>query len=105
MFGQDSIEKILEALDHEPGEWAAKAKKAIRKASLTSLRITFRQIRNGAQCFRMEYDMTREIAVQLDFFECVRAVTVDKDNAPKWSPASLSEVTDEMVDRYFPNVR
>ncbi|MEC8172899.1 MAG: enoyl-CoA hydratase/isomerase family protein, partial [Pseudomonadota bacterium] len=36
-----------------------------------------------------------------DFFEGVRAVVVDKDMAPKWSPAALSDLSDADVVRYF----
>jgi hypothetical protein len=31
----------------------------------------------------------------------VRAVLIDKDNSPKWNPATLAEVTDEKVESYF----
>ena len=36
-----------------------------------------------------------------DFSEGVRALIVDKDRNPKWNPATLAEVTDEMVESYF----
>jgi enoyl-CoA hydratase len=36
-----------------------------------------------------------------DFLEGVRAVIVDKDNAPKWSPDTLAGVTDAMLDEIF----
>ena len=26
---------------------------------------------------------------------------IDKDNAPKWRPAALDDVTDEYIDAYF----
>lgn len=36
-----------------------------------------------------------------DFQEGIRAVLVDKDNKPQWSPATLAEVTPELVESYF----
>ena len=35
------------------------------------------------------------------FAEGVRAVLVDKDNAPRWDPATPEGVTDEMLDAIF----
>lgn len=37
-----------------------------------------------------------------DFLEGVRALLVDKDNAPKWDPATLDGVTPEITGRFFP---
>jgi enoyl-CoA hydratase len=31
----------------------------------------------------------------------VRAVIIDKDNAPAWSPASLAEVSEALMDEMF----
>jgi enoyl-CoA hydratase len=36
-----------------------------------------------------------------DFREGVRAVIVDKDNAPRWSPAELADVTPALLDGLF----
>ena len=36
-----------------------------------------------------------------DFYEGVRAVIVDKDNAPRWRPPALSEVPDAEIARHF----
>lgn len=32
---------------------------------------------------------------------CVFPVLVDKDQSPKWSPSTLEEVSDQMVDQCF----
>jgi enoyl-CoA hydratase len=51
--------------------------------------------------------MRRNIAVgchvvqRPDFIEGVRAVIVDKDNAPKWNPDTPEGVTDHMIDTIF----
>ena len=36
-----------------------------------------------------------------DFYEGVRAAIIDKDNAPRWRPAALGEVTPAEVERHF----
>lgn len=36
-----------------------------------------------------------------DFYEGVRAVIVDKDNKPQWTPPSLKDVTNQDVLSYF----
>ena len=36
-----------------------------------------------------------------DFQEGIRALLVDKDNAPRWNPSTLEAVTETMVETYF----
>jgi enoyl-CoA hydratase len=36
-----------------------------------------------------------------DFREGIRALLVDRDNSPKWSPPALEEVSAERVNAYF----
>jgi hypothetical protein len=38
---------------------------------------------------------------QGDVLEGVRAVLIDKDNAPRWQPSRIEEVTDAMVEEFF----
>jgi enoyl-CoA hydratase len=39
--------------------------------------------------------------VRPDFAEGVRAVIVDKDNAPQWNPATAEDVSDASIDAIF----
>jgi enoyl-CoA hydratase len=36
-----------------------------------------------------------------DFREGVRALLIDKDNAPKWSPPTPEEISDSDIDKFF----
>ena len=52
-------------------------------------------------CMQTEFRIVSRIIHGHDFYEGVRAVIVDKDNAPRWQPATLAEVTDADVERHF----
>ncbi len=49
----------------------------------------------------MEYRIGSRVLLRPDFAEGVRAVIVDKDNAPKWDPATPEGVTEELLDAIF----
>jgi enoyl-CoA hydratase len=50
---------------------------------------------------RMEYRLSQRFMAGHDFYEGVRAAVIDKDQAPRWHPAALAEVTEEAVAQYF----
>jgi enoyl-CoA hydratase len=105
-FAGDSVEAIVRSLQSGGDEWAAKAAASLARLSPTSMKITFRQIRSGASMsfediMTMEYRMSQGCMAGHDFFEGVRAVLIDKDNTPKWQPAELAGVTQDVVDRHF----
>ncbi|HYD59150.1 MAG TPA: enoyl-CoA hydratase/isomerase family protein [Noviherbaspirillum sp.] len=54
-----------------------------------------------ADVFRMEYVASLHCAARHDFAEGIRALLIDKDGQPQWNPASLQEVTPEMLESYF----
>jgi enoyl-CoA hydratase len=106
IFALDSVEAIIAALDAEEEDWTDDTAKTLRTKSPTSLKIAFRQIREGAKlefddCMKMEYRMVNRIVAGHDFYEGVRAVIIDKDNQPKWQPADPSGVSDADVAAYF----
>src|SRR3954452_13059341 len=94
LFAGDTVEAILAALDNAHDEWAAKTAAAIRTKSPTSLKIALAQVRRGKDrsfedCMRAEMRIVSRIVYDQDFYEGVRAVIVDKDNAPRWQPPAL----------------
>ena len=105
-FRGDSVDEIMEALELNGSEWATKTLATLQTKSPTSVKITFRQMREGAKldfddCMRMEYRIVDRVMAAHDFYEGVRAVIVDKDNDPKWSPADFADVSQADIDAYF----
>jgi enoyl-CoA hydratase/carnithine racemase len=108
-FAPDTVEGIVAALETEPGDWARVALASLAAASPTSLKITLRQLQLGVrfdvpQALQLEYRMTQHAMQRHDFFEGVRAALIDKDQAPKWQPASLAEVSEDEVAFYFQSI-
>ena len=96
-----SVEDILAALDREAAsggadaEWAGKTAATMRTKSPLSLKIALAQVRRGKAwdfetCMRAEFRIVSRIIHGHDFYEGVRAVIIDKDNAPRWQPATLA---------------
>ena len=54
-----------------------------------------------AEAMRTEYRIVSRIARGHDFYEGVRAVVIDKDQAPRWQPATLDDVKQADIDAYF----
>jgi enoyl-CoA hydratase len=107
LFGQASVEAIFAALEADGGEWAGAQLAVLRTKSPQTLKVAFRQLAKGAAMSRfadnmaMEYRIGARVVQRHDFLEGVRAVIVDKDNAPRWDPATLSGITDQMLDAIF----
>lgn len=111
LFAADTVPGILAALgeagaDAADADWAKATAAAIRSKSPLSLCIAREQMLRGssasfAASMQIEFRIVSRIVYDHDFYEGVRAVIVDKDNAPRWRPASLEEVDSAMVARHF----
>ena len=107
LFAFDTVEQIFAALYAEGSGWASAQLAILKTKSPQSLKVTLRQLRAGAALtsfadnMAMEYALGGRVVRTHDFQEGVRAVIVDKDNAPKWSPADQSGVTEATLDALF----
>ena len=105
-FSGDSVDAVVEALRAEGGDWADKTLAVLATKSPTSLKVAFRQIREGASldftdAMGLEYRLAQRFCAAHDFREGVRAVVIDKDQKPQWQPADLAAVSEADVDAYF----
>jgi len=96
-FGQDSVPAIVAALEAIGDEWSRATLAGLAAMSPSSLLWSFAAIRRGAglslhAALQAELRLTRHVVLHPDFVEGVRAMVVDKDRAPHWSPAGLAAV-------------
>ncbi|MBW8784008.1 MAG: enoyl-CoA hydratase/isomerase family protein [Novosphingobium sp.] len=107
LFASDRFEDILAALEAEGTEWSQQQLKTLRTKSPQTCKVALRQLSLGATAaafaenMAVEYRIASRVLTRPDFAEGVRAVIVDKDNAPRWDPPTPEAVTDELLDAIF----
>jgi len=107
LFAGATLEEIIAALAADPSEWAAKELKAVTGKCPASAKVALRQFAQNAAApdfaaeMALEYRLAARMIMRPDFAEGVRAVLVDKDNAPRWDPPTPEGVTPAMLDAIF----
>lgn len=104
-FSANTLEEILNKLKLSD-EFGKKVYQTLLTRSSTSLKVTFRQLKenrtmNFDQCLQLDYRLTTHCLTTHDFYEGIRAALIDKDRNPKWNPASLEEISDADVEKFF----
>jgi len=105
-FTGHKLTDICDRLEKDSAEFAQKSLATMQKRSPLLMSVTLEQLRRSAsmsvsECLRMERTMVRHCFRHGEVLEGVRALVVDKDNTPQWSPATLSEVSTELVQAFF----
>ncbi|MES2301337.1 MAG: enoyl-CoA hydratase/isomerase family protein [Pseudomonadota bacterium] len=107
LFASNRYEDILAALEADGSDFAQATLKTLATKSPQTCKVALRQLSTSltlpdfAANMVMEYRISARVLTLPDFAEGVRAVIVDKDNAPKWSPATPEGVTDDLLDAIF----
>lgn len=107
LFASDRYEAVLEALRADGGEWAQAQLATLAGKSPQACKVSLRLLAEGAGLrdfadeMRKEYALAAHVVQRHDFVEGVRALLVDKDNQPRWEPASPEGVTHNMMDAIF----
>jgi enoyl-CoA hydratase/carnithine racemase len=109
-FSHASVGDILQSLRGETSSeyatWAQQTLATIATRSPLTVAVTFRQLQRGkdmslADCFRMELGLVHHCFERGDFIEGVRALIIDKDNAPRWKHSSIDAVAADEIDAFF----
>lgn len=108
-FSHNDVPSIMASLQQDASPFAQKTLAAMHKRSPLMMCVTLEQLRRGkemsvAQCLRMERTLVRHNFSHGEVLEGVRALVIDKDNAPAWNPSSLAAVTPAMIEGFFAEI-
>jgi enoyl-CoA hydratase/carnithine racemase len=106
-FSLSSVGAIIDSLEQDQSQWAQGIYADLLKKSPTSLELSFKAYHQGKdlsldECLRMEYRIVNRIlSMDDDFFEGVRALLIEKDHKPRWSPARLADIDPKGIEAHF----
>jgi len=105
------VKHIIDALEGAQDPWALKTAAILRKRSPLMLHVALEQIRRArgmslADDLRMERDIVHHCfhlrpGAESETVEGIRALAIDKDHKPRWSPARIEDVKPGMADAFF----
>lgn len=105
-FAGNRVEEILARIEGAGDGWSTKQAKILSSKSPTALKLTLAALRKGAglsfeDVMRQDLRASSWCLKGKDFYEGVRAVIIDKDNAPVWDPSTLASVNDNDIAEAF----
>lgn len=98
------FEKIIQTkLDDD---WVLAGYDLFKTGSPSSAHVILKQLQESKnytleEVFQSELNLSCQCSLHPDFVEGVRALLVDKDKNPRWTPNNLNKVTKEWVESYF----
>jgi 3-hydroxyisobutyryl-CoA hydrolase len=102
-----TVEGIIDKLRAEGTDIGTKTADILLKCCPAALKVSLELFRRGEiinnpkDIFPMEYVATQRAMAHGDFSRGVTALLIDKTGNPQWQPATLPEVTDELVQSHF----
>ncbi len=105
-FSYATVEEILSSLEADSSTFAKKTKETLLSKSPVSLKVTLKHLINSEQeslasCLATDLTLAKNFMKHPDFFEGVRSVIIDKDHQPNYQYATLEDVPNELVHRFF----
>jgi enoyl-CoA hydratase/carnithine racemase len=103
-----TLSEVVAAIDALGGtsEWIDRGIATMRGGCPTTVGIVVEQLKRAgalelADAFRLEMTVATHCANNHDFAEGVRALLIEKDNAPQWQFGDLASLPDAYVDSHF----
>ena len=109
-FALPDVPAIHAALQREQRpelqDWAEQTVKLLDSRSPLAMATTLELLRRGrdlslAECFALELHLDYQWFDKGDLMEGVRALIIDKDKCPRWSPPTLTELAPARVQAFF----
>ncbi len=111
-FDVETLDEVLRRLEHSAAATsglttlAGEMLEKIGQRSPTSVAVAFEQLRRGRSmslrdCLIMEFRISQACMQGHDFYEGIRALLIDKDHAPRWSPETIEGVGPQWIARHF----
>jgi enoyl-CoA hydratase/carnithine racemase len=111
IFALPDVPQIMAALESTDSDWARQTAATLRQRSPLMLHVVLEQIRRArgmglADDLRMERGMVHRCfhlrpGAASETVEGIRALAVDKDHSPQWTPARIEDVTPAQVAAFF----
>lgn len=100
------IEQLLQVSVYDTHAWALDTAHLMQTRSPLAMAVTLELLRRGRhlpleRCFALELNLDRQWFERGDLIEGVRALIVDKDKKPHWSPSSVQALEAEHVASFF----
>lgn len=104
----DTLAEVVAAITSYRGDdvWLQKAATTLANGSPTSAALAW-ELRHRARhlsladVFRLELIVAVQCCAHPDFAEGIRALLVDKDHRPRWTPATINEVSAALIAEHF----
>lgn len=104
----DDVKNVIESITAYEGDdkWCARAAKTLSRGCPITPFLVWEQFARGKdlnleEVFQMELVMSVNATKRGHFKEGVRALLIDKDQNPQWTPATFADVTSEEIDAFF----
>lgn len=105
---KDGLEEITTAIAELDSDstWLTKAKRGLESGSPLAAWLIYEQMKRGAKldlasAFKAECLLSTNVVRYPEFTEGVRALLIEKDNAPKWQFSRIEDVPAKLVEAFF----